>query len=393
MHEPILIVKKDREKPILQGHPWIYSGAIERVEGEPGMGETVLVKDGWNNAIGRAAYSPVSKIRARMWSWDAEEQIDDSFLRNKLRIAISLRQAISSNAYRLVNAESDNLPGLVVDRYDNHLVLQSLTAGVEYWKDTFVRCLTELTGIHNVYERSDVEVRTLEGLPQQCGLMAGKELEENIEIEENGLRFQVDIRSGQKTGFYLDQRENRAKILPYVKDKSILNCFCFSGAFGVYAVQGGASQVLSVDSSADAIELAKINTALNFPDFHDLEWEVADVFIYLRQLRDQHRTFDVIILDPPKFAPTRKLAEQAARGYKDINLLAMKLLNPGGILITFSCSGGISAEFFQAIVSGAASDAKRQVIIMERLFQSRDHTVSLHFPEGEYLKGLICKVL
>ena len=221
MHEPILVLKKDREKPILQGHPWIYSGAIERVEGEPGMGETVLVKDGWNNAIGRAAYSPVSKIRARMWSWDAEEQIDDSFLRNKLRIAISLRQAISSNAYRLVNAESDNLPGLVVDRYANHLVLQSLTAGVEYWKDTLVSCLTELTGIPNVYERSDVEVRTLEGLPQQCGLLAGTEPENTIEIEENGLRFRVDIRSGQKTGFYLDQRENRAKTLPYVQNRNV----------------------------------------------------------------------------------------------------------------------------------------------------------------------------
>jgi 23S rRNA (cytosine1962-C5)-methyltransferase len=393
MDEPILLLKKDREKPIIQGHPWIYSGAIERVEGDPGMGETVLVKDGWDNTIGRAAYSPMSKIRARMWSWNTEEQINDSFLRNKLRIAISLRQNINSNAYRLVNAESDSLPGLVVDRYANYLVLQSLTAGVEYWKDTIARCLIELTEIPNIYERSDVEVRTLEGLPQQCGLLAGTEPESTIEIEENGLRFKVDIHSGQKTGFYLDQRENRAKILPYVRNKNVLNCFCFSGAFGVYAIQGGASQVVSVDSSADAIELAKMNTVINFPDFHNLEWVVADVFTYLRQLRDQSHTFDVIVLDPPKFAPTRKLAEQAARGYKDINLLAMKLLNPGGILVTFSCSGGISAEFFQTILSGAASDAHRQVIIQERLFQSKDHTVSLHFPEGEYLKGFICNVL
>jgi 23S rRNA (cytosine1962-C5)-methyltransferase len=328
-----------------------------------------------------------------MWSWKENEKIDDSFFRNELRIAISSRQNISSNAYRLVNAESDHLPGLVVDRYAHTLVLQSLTAGVEYWKSTIVSCLTELTEIPTVYERSDVEVRALEGLPEQCGLLAGKEPEGVIEIEENGLRFQVDIRGGQKTGFYLDQRENRAKILPYVQDKNVLNCFCYSGAFSVYAMQGGASQVVSVDSSVEAIELAKINAAINFPEFRNLEWVEADVFTYLRLLRDQKHTFDVIILDPPKFAPTRKLAEQAARGYKDINLLAMKLLNPGGILVTFSCSGGISAEFFQAILSGAASDAKRQVIIQERLFQSRDHTVSLHFPEGEYLKGFICKVL
>ncbi|RJQ43881.1 MAG: methyltransferase domain-containing protein [Anaerolineaceae bacterium] len=393
MDEPLLILKKDREKPICQGHPWIYSGAIERVEGNPGLGETVLVLDGWNNILGRAAYSPASKIRARMWSWKENEKIDDSFFRNELRIAISLHQNISSNAYRLVNAESDHLPGLVVDRYAHTLVLQSLTAGVEYWKSTIVSCLTELTEIPTVYERSDVEVRALEGLPEQCGLLAGKEPEGVIEIEENGLRFQVDIRGGQKTGFYLDQRENRAKILPYVQDKNVLNCFCYSGAFSVYAMQGGASQVVSVDSSVEAIELAKINAAINFPEFRNLEWVEADVFTYLRLLRDQKHTFDVIILDPPKFAPTRKLAEQAARGYKDINLLAMKLLNPGGILVTFSCSGGISAEFFQAILSGAASDAKRQVIIQERLFQSRDHTVSLHFPEGEYLKGFICKVL
>lgn len=393
MGEPVLVLKKEREKPILQGHPWIYSGAIERLEGEAGSGETVLVKDGWDHILGRAAYSPTSKIRARMWSWDENEVIGDSFFRNKLRIAISLRDTIPSNAYRLINAESDHLPGLVVDRYADFLVLQSLTAGVEYWKKTIVDCLAELTGVGNVYERSDVEVRALEGLPERCGVLVGKEPPAAIEIEENGLRFLVDIRSGQKTGFYLDQRENRAKIIPYVNDKSVLNCFCFSGAFGVYAIQGGASTLTSVDSSAEAIELAKKNTALNFPDFRKQEWVVADVFAYLRQLRDQQRTFDCIILDPPKFAPTRKLAEQAARGYKDINLLAFKLLNPGGILITFSCSGGISAEFFQAILSGAAGDAKRTVIVQERLFQSRDHMVSLHFPEGEYLKGFICRVI
>ncbi len=392
MGEPILVLKKDREKPIIAGHPWIYSGAVDRMEGEAGMGETVLVKDGWGNCIGRAACSPASKIRARMWSWDAEEAIDDSFIKNKLRIAISLREHINATAYRLLNAESDYFPGLVVDRYADYLVLQSLTAGVEHWKDTIVKSLVELTGIPNIYERSDVEVRRLEGLTERCGVLAGKEPEKFVEIRENDLKFQVDICSGQKTGFYLDQRESRTRILPYVAKKSVLNCFCFSGAFSVYAVKGGASQVCSIDSSADAIELAKNNARLNFPKYENLEWVVADVFEYLRQLRDQGRMFDVVILDPPKFAPTRKLVEQAARGYKDINLLAMKLLNPDGILITFSCSGGISAEFFQMILKEATADAKRQVFIQERLFQSSDHTTSLHFPEGEYLKGFICKV-
>jgi 23S rRNA (cytosine1962-C5)-methyltransferase len=327
-----------------------------------------------------------------MWNWDAEELIDDSFFRDKLRIAISSRENIDANAYRLVNAESDYLPGLVVDRYADHLVLQSLTTGVEHWKDTIVKQLVELTGIQNIYERSDVEVRKLEGLPEQCGVLAGEEPPAVIEIEENGLHYQVNIRGGQKTGFYLDQRENRAKMIPYMQGKDVLNCFCFSGAFSVAAVKGGAERVVSVDSSSDAIELAKANRKLNFPDFSNLEWVTADVFEYLRQLRDEGRKFDVVILDPPKFAPTRKLAEQAARGYKDINLLAMKLLNPGGILITFSCSGGISAEFFQTILKEAAADAECHASIQERLFQSRDHTVSLHFPEGEYLKGFICKV-
>lgn len=393
MSEAQLVLKTGRDKPVRQGHPWVYSGAIQRMQGEAASGETVVVLDEKQRFIGRAAYSPLSKIRARLWSWNEKETIDDSFFRNELRIAINLRNKIQSNAYRLINAESDHLPGIVVDRYADYLVLQSLTAGAEYWKETISACLVELTGIPNIYERSDVEVRALEGLPQQCGVLAGAEPPATIEIRENGLRYQVDIRGGQKTGFYLDQRENRAKVIPSMEGKSVLNCFCFSGAFSVAAVQGGAQKVVSVDSSADAIALAKTNMSLNFPDFHNLEWVTADVFAYLRQLRDQRATFDVIILDPPKFAPTRSLAEKAARGYKDINLLALKLLNPDGRLVTFSCSGGISAGFFQKILSGAASDAGRRVVIEERLFQSRDHTVSLHFPEGEYLKGFLCRVL
>ncbi len=393
MSEKAIILKPGREKPIRQGHPWVYSGAIYQVVGEPEMGETVLVRDSSGTILGKAAFSPASKIRARMWTWDAQEEVDDSFFRNKLRIAISLREKIGSNAYRLVNAESDHLPGLVVDRYADALVLQSLTAGVEHWKETIARILQEETHARTLYERSDVEVRALEGLTQHSGLLLGEEPEAPILIDEHGLQFKVDIRSGQKTGFYLDQRENRQKIIPYVQDCRVLNCFCFSGAFSAAAIKGGASQVISVDSSAEAVELARENCQLNFPEYTQHELVVADVFQYLREQREAGQQYDVIILDPPKFAPTRSMAQRAARGYKDINLLAMQLLNPGGRLVTFSCSGGISADFFQKILGGAAADAGRQVVIEERLFQSRDHTVCLHFPEGEYLKGFICKVL
>ena len=295
-----------------------------------------------------------------------------------------------TNAYRLIHAESDGIPGLIVDRYDDVLVLQSLTAGSEFWKETIADILLEETGLQNIYERSDADVRELEGLQPKVGVLRGQISSFIFPITEYGLKFIVDIAHGHKTGFYLDQRDNRQRVSELAKDRDVLNCFCYTGGFTVHARAGGAKSVVSVDSSADALALGQENAALNGQQAEGAEWIEADVFHFLRKLRDQNRSFDMIILDPPKFAPTAAQAEKAARGYKDINLLAFKLLRPGGILVTFSCSGGVDADLFQKIVASAALDAGVEATIIEHLSQGADHPVSLHFPEGMYLKGLIC---
>lgn len=346
--------------------------------------------------LGTASYSPGSQIRARMWSFDPQEPIDRDFFSRRLKAAIDLREEIFSagqtNAFRLVHGESDGLPGLIVDRYDDTLVAQILTAGIEARRAEIFQILMAETNAKGIYERSDVDVRSLEGLNERTGLVAGRMPEAPIEITEYGLRFDVDIESGQKTGFFLDQRENRQTILPYVQGASVLNCFCYTGAFSVYALSGGAGHVLSIDSSEPALQAVGKNLKLNHLDETRSTVMNADVFKIMRTFRDQAKKFDVIILDPPKFAPTIAQAEKAARGYKDINLLAFKLLNPGGTLFTFSCSGGISRELFQKIVASAALDAKVDAKILGYLSQAADHPVSLNFPEGFYLKGLICRV-
>jgi 23S rRNA (cytosine1962-C5)-methyltransferase len=381
---------------VQQLHPWVFSGAIERVEGNPGLGETVQIISSKGKPLALAAYSPTSKIRARIWTWNVEEKIDEAFFHNRLQRAIALRrQLIPSNltdAVRLVHGESDGLPVIVVDQYANVLVLQLLSAGADRWRDVIVQSLVELTGIDAVYERSDVEVRKLEGLDERVGLLHGKAVPERIAIKESGFNFWVDVKSGQKTGFYLDQRQNRMRLADYAKNRNVLNCFCYTGAFSVYALAFGASDVLSIDSSAEAIEQAKAHVAENYLATEHASWIEGDVFKELRLLRDRGKKFDLIILDPPKFAPTAAQAEQAARGYKDINLLAFKLLAHDGILFTFSCSGGISAELFQKIVAGAAADASVEAQILEHLAQAPDHPVALNFPEGAYLKGLVCRV-
>jgi len=390
-----IILKSGKEKAVRKGHPWIFSGAIKELSGEPGIGETVAVMASTGELIGKAAFSPISKIRARMWAWGNEEITPDYF-RQRLRRAIDLRQSLGlfekSSAVRLVHAESDGLPGVVADRYGDVVVLQLLTAGAEYWKPVLVELLAELTGAARIYERSDVEVRRLEGLPARVGALYGKTPADRVQIEENGLKFQVDVKTGQKTGFYLDQRNNRQLVREQTTGRSVLNCFCYTGAFSVYALAGGAESVYSVESSADAIALAKENVKLNALPEERTTWEEGDVFAVLRTMRDRAQSFDMIILDPPKFAPTIAQAKQAARGYKDINLLAFKLLNPGGLLYTFSCSGGISEDLFQKIVAGAAEDAGRDARIVARLSQGADHPVALRFPEGAYLKGLVCQV-
>ncbi len=400
-----IILKPTREKSLLRLHPWIFSGAVDRVQGEPASGETVDVLDAKKTFLARAAYSPVSQIRARVWSFDEAEAVDGDFFSRRIDAALTLRATMGfsnrnsekivmnkpvSNAVRLVHAESDRLPGLIVDAYGDVLVMQLLTAGTEAWRETIADILLEKTGASAIYERSDADVRELEGLHVRRGVMRGSVENDLLQISEYGLKFNVNIANGHKTGFYLDQRRNRQRVGELARGRDVLNCFCYTGGFSLHAAAGGAKSVCSIDSSADALALAQENARLNDNAGADLEWREADVFLALRKFRDERRTFDMIILDPPKFAATVSQAEKAARGYKDINLLAFKLLRPGGVLATFSCSGGIDAALFQKIVAGAALDAQAQAVIVEHLAQDVDHPVSLHFPEGSYLKGLIC---
>ena len=388
---PSITLKPQREKSLLRRHPWIFSGAVAQVDGNPGSGETIDIFDSKGNFLAKAAYSPQSNIRARTWTW-LDEPVDADLLRRRLDTAIRRRSTfVNTDAYRLVHAESDGLPGLIVDRYGEVLVMQILAAGTEYWKETLADLLVELTGIKDIYERSDADVRALEGLEPHSGILRGTPPEKLV-IQEYGLKFNVDIAHGHKTGFYLDQSESRHLIGQLAKERDLLNCFCYTGGFSIHAVAGGAKSVTSIDSSGNALMLGAENAQLNDQPAQIHEWIEGDVFKELRTFRDSRRDFDMIILDPPKFAPTKFQVEKAARGYKDINLLAFKLLRPGGILVTFSCSGGVDAYLFQKIVAGAALDAGVDAQIVKELRQGADHPIALNFPEGAYLKGMICRI-
>jgi 23S rRNA (cytosine1962-C5)-methyltransferase len=392
----IVTLKPGREKPVLNRHPWIFSGAIRRIKGRPTDGEIVQVRDSQGESLAWGTLNRRSQITVRLLSWDPDEAIDRAFFQRRLEQAIAARALFvdqeSTNAYRLVNAESDLLPGLVVDRYADYLAVQFLTLGMEQRKAEIVALLKGLIAPRGIYERSDVEVREKEGLPPTAGPLAGEEPPDRVAVREKGYRFLVDVKGGQKTGFYLDQRENRRKLIPYCCGRELLNAFAYTGAFAVYAAAGGASRIVNVEASAETLELARENMALNGFDRQEDEYVVGDVFQVLRQYRDQGRAFDLVILDPPKFAPSRSQVQAACRGYKDINLLALQILRPGGILFTFSCSGLVSPDLFQKVVFGASVDAGRDVQIIERLSQAPDHPVLLAFPEGEYLKGLVCYV-
>jgi len=392
-----VVLKRNRAKPVLQRHPWIFSGAIARVEGEPSDGDVVDVHDVGGNWLARGALNRRSQIAVRLLTWRQDEPVDRDFWRKRLERSIAARQALADDpattAYRLVHAESDYLPGLVVDRYGEWLVVQFLTLGVERWKDELVDLLVDLVeGVHGVYERSDVDVRAKEGLAQRVGLLSGPEPPEIVEVLENGQRFLVDVRGGHKTGFYLDQRENRARLPAFCQGADVLDVFAYTGGFGVYAGGGGASRVTLVESSAPVLELARRNLALNGVEAERVEYVEGDVFSVLRAYRAQDRSFDVVVLDPPKFAHSKREVKRAARAYKDVNLLAFQLLRPSGALFTFSCSGAVSADLFQKIVFGAAVDAQRDAQIVGYLAQSADHPVALTFPQGAYLKGLVCRV-
>jgi 23S rRNA (cytosine1962-C5)-methyltransferase len=389
----ILELKPGREKSLIRRHPWIFSGAVAGVRGHPEPGETLEVRTADGAFLARAAYSPHSQIRARVWTWDPTEAVDEDFFRRRLQSALSARERVvepsSSDACRLVHGESDGLPGLIADHYAGALVLQLLSAGPERWRDTLSSLLFELSGAQGIYERSDVDVRRLEGLPERSGVLLGPEPDGRLAIRENGLRFWVDVRSGHKTGFYLDQRINRRLVGRLAQGREVLDCFSYTGGFTLNALAAGAVSVLSVEASGEAIALARENLRLNELPEEGVDWLEGDVFQVLRGFRDRGHRFDLIILDPPKFAATAAQAERAARGYKDINLLALKLLRPGGLLATFSCSGGISADLFQKILAGAALDAGVAAQILYSMQQAPDHPVALNFPEGAYLKGLL----
>jgi 23S rRNA (cytosine1962-C5)-methyltransferase len=370
-------------------HPWVFSGAVERVEGNPVSGDTVQVAARDGAFLAWAAYCPESQIRARVWSFDPKDVVDEAFLRGRLKAAVERRSvmAAGSDAMRLVHGESDGLPGLVVDRYADTLVAQVLSAGAERWRSSWGPMLTEITGAKSVYERSDVEVRALEGLAPRTGPLLGSATGP-VKINEDGIAYMVDFERGQKTGFYLDQRDNRALAGALAADAEVLNAFCYTGGFTLSALKGGARRVTSLDTSEEALALGRQNVEINKLDASRAEWLAADVFAQLRKFRDQGRKFDLVVLDPPKFAPTEKHVPNAARAYKDINLWAMKLLAPGGHLLTFSCSGAVSADLFQKIVAGAAADSRVDLQIRKHLGPALDHPASIHFPEGEYLKGL-----
>lgn len=395
--EPTVILKRNRAKPVSQRHPWVFSGSIDRVEGDPADGDSVDVRDAGSNWLARGYINRRSQITVRLLTWQQDERVDAGFWRRRLERAIAARQALASDpvsdAYRLVHAESDCLPGLIVDRYNDWLVVQFLTLGVERWKDELVGLLVGLiAGVRGVYERSDADVREKEGLERRKGVLWGQEPPEEIAIVENGHRFLVDVRQGHKTGFYLDQRENRARLPAFCAQAEVLDAFSYVGGFGVYAAAGEAKAVTLVDGSAPALEMAQRNIELNGFEDVAVEYVEGNVFSILRGYRAQERQFDVVVLDPPKFAHSGREVERAARAYKDVNLLAFQLLRSAGVLFTFSCSGAVSAELFQKIVFGAALDAGRDAQIVGHLAQGSDHPVALAFPEGAYLKGLICRV-
>ena len=386
-----LILKPGREKSLKRRHPWVFSGAVGKLTGNPQPGDTIEVHSSDGEFLAVAACNPQSNIVARVWDWE-QRAIDAAFFHDRVERAVALRAHLlpTSDTVRLVHAESDGLPGVVIDRYGETVVLQLSSAGAMRWRDALADAVMQAVKPHTLYERSDADVLALEGLQVSVGLLRGTAPASPLLVYELGAMFEVDVPRGHKTGFYLDQRTNRARVREFAEKREVLDCFAYTGGFTVNALAGGAAKVTAIDSSGPALELLQRNVALNkLPACECIE---GDVFQLLRKLRDRARSFDLIVLDPPKFAPTAAHAEKASRAYKDINLLAFKLLRPGGLLFTFSCSGGVSRELFQKIVAGAALDAGVDAQILEHLSAGADHPVALNFPEGDYLKGLICRV-
>ena len=391
-----IFLKPGRDRSAVRRHPWIFTGSINKTEGPKRPGEIVEVIDAKGRWIARGTLSPRSQIAVRLLTWDPAEALGEDFFRERVREAILgrdlIRPPVDSTARRLIHAEADGLPGTIVDQYGGYLVCQFLTAGAERWQAPVIDELKRRLSPVGIFERSDVTVRQKEGLHPVVGPLWGEEPPGLLEIEEGPCRYAVDVRNGHKTGFYLDQRDNRACLGAYARNADVLDCFSYTGGFAIAALRAEAARVTCVDVSSDALELVRYNAGLNDISEDRLETKREDVFNALRGFRDAGREFDLIVLDPPKFAETKNQLERAARGYKDINLFGIKNLRTGGVLFTFSCSGAMDPQLFQKVVAGAAQDAGRRVQILHRLHQPADHPVSLNFPEGHYLKGLVCRV-
>ena len=396
MENKFLKLNPGREKSLLRRHVWIFSGAVADYPGEAAPGETVEVFDAKNNFLARAAYSPDSQLIARVWTFDRDEQIDEAFFARRIKAAVEYRHFLKlddpKGGCRLINSEADGLPGLVVDRYAGVLVIQITSAGIEFHRDTIVKLLAEITGAASIYERSDVSVRAKEGLAERSGLLYGAQPPNPVIIEENGARFAVDVRHGQKSGFYFDQRCARAAVAAYADGRTVLNAFSYTGAFAVSALLAGAGHVINIDSSAPALKQAAHNLEMNKIKPERYENRTADVFTELRRLVEEGRRFDLVILDPPKFIESQKALVRGCRAYQDIARLGYRLLNPGGMLVYFSCSGLMTPELFQKITADAALDAGVRARLVRHLEQAPDHPVSLAVPEGFYLKGLVTRI-
>jgi 23S rRNA (cytosine1962-C5)-methyltransferase len=389
-------LKKGKEKAVRQLHPWVFSGAIEAFKGNPLDGEIVRLCDHEEKFMAYGFYNSQSRVAVRLLEWNEEIEIDESWWRNKIKKSVNLRaDLLSSNetdTCRLIFSEADFLPGLIVDKYGDFLSVQLLTSGIENIKDIVLHELQNLLKPAGIFDRSDTSSRSHEGLEASFGKLYGVDPPEFVTIKENGIRYDVNIAEGQKSGFYCDQRDNRKLVAQYAKNKRILDCFCYSGGFTLNALQGGASEVVSVDSSALALETLKQNIVLNGMEAKQHVAIQSDVNKQLRIFKEQNQKFDFIILDPPKYAPSRSALTKAARAYKDLNRLAMGLLNEGGLLATFSCSGAVDISTFKQILAWAALDAGKEVQFIRQFTQPEDHPIRSSFPEGEYLKGLLCRV-
>ena len=390
----ILRLKPDRDSSVRAHHPWVFSGALLDVPKTCELGETVILANASGSPLAVGAVSPKSQITVRVWSFSPDTIIDAAFFQKRIGAALARRGAASSAdvARRLVGAESDQLPGLLVDQYGEYLVCQFLSAGAERWRNEIVAALAEHAVPKGIWERSDVDVRQKEGLEPRTGLLWGESPPERVTVQVGGLRFSADLRTGHKTGLYLDQSENMAVISEFSVGREVLNGFSYTGAFVMAALRGGATKVTSIESSQNAVDQMERHLELNQFDPAMVDWMCGDVFALLRTFRDSRRSFDMIVLDPPKFVVNASQLIKGGRGYKDINLLAFKLLRPGGVLITFSCSGHVTPELFQKFIADAALDSGRNVQIIRWLSQAADHPVGASFPEGRYLKGLVCRV-